>query len=236
MSSSRLPGKVLLPADGKPMLEHLVNRLKRVESLHDIVLATTVNPSDDELVEFAIQQDISFFRGSEDDVMKRVIDTAESVNAEVIVEITGDCPLLDSNIVEQTIQMFLHNTCEYISTGYIPSYPAGLGDNQVYFLESLKRSEKMTTDAQDREHVTTHIKRHPELFPQIYLVGPPDLSWPELHLLLDEDEDYQLLKKIIEYFGSQHSQFTCKDVIELLRSNLEWVNINKDVKRTVLSS
>ena len=234
MTSSRLPGKVLLPANGKPMLEHLVNRLKQVKSLQGIVLATTVNQTDDCLVALAEQQGISCFRGSEEDVMLRVVGAAESVNADVIVEITGDCPLVDPLLVEQTIQMFLHNSCDYVSTGYVPSYPAGMGDSQVFYLETLKRSAEMTDDPLDHEHVTLHIHNHPELFSQIYLVAPPDLYWPELHLILDEQADYELLKRIIEHVGDANPYFTCREVIKLLKSKPDWVAINRDVKRTAI--
>ena len=145
MTSSRLPGKVLLPANGKPMLEHLVSRLKQVKSIQEIALATTVNQADDCLVQFAKQQGISWFRGSEEDVMSRVINAAESVNADIIVEITGDCPIIDPLIVEQTIKMFLYNSCDYLTNGHIRSYPVGMGC-QVFRLETLKRSAEMTND------------------------------------------------------------------------------------------
>ena len=95
MTSSRLPGKVLLPVQGKPMLYHLVNRLKAVPSINEIVLATTINSTDDVLIDFAKQESILSYRGSEEDVMSRVIGAAETADADVIVEITGDCPIID---------------------------------------------------------------------------------------------------------------------------------------------
>src|SRR5687768_5844723 len=107
MTSSRLPGKVLLPALGQPMLHHLVTRLRAVESLDDIVLATTTKATDAPLVEFAAGAGVKVHRGSEEDVMARVIGAAEHGNADVIVEITGDCPIIDPDIVEQTIRTFL---------------------------------------------------------------------------------------------------------------------------------
>lgn len=233
MTSSRLPGKVMLPANGKPMLEHLVSRLKQVKSIQEIVLATTVNQTDDCLAEFAAQRKIKCFRGSEDDVMARVIGAAESVDTDIIVGITGDCPIIDPLIVGQTIQMYLYNDGDYVSNGHIRSYPDGM-DSQVFSLEVLKRSAAMTTDPLDREHVTLHICNHPELFRHIYLVAPADQYWPELGLTLDEEKDYRLLKKIIEYFGGGKPYFSCREVIELLKSKPEWAAINKDVRRTVI--
>ena len=233
MTSSRLHGKVLLPANGKPMLEHLVNRLKKVKSIQEIVLATTVNQTDDCLVSFAQQQGISYFRGSEEDVMLRVIGAAESADADVIVEITGDCPVIDPLIVEQTTQMFLHNPCDYVANRHIPGYPDGMGC-RVFRLETLRRSAEMTDDPLDHEHVALHISSHPESFSHVYLVAPPDLDWPELGLTLDEQADYELLKRIIEYFGDANPYFGCREVIELLKSKPDWIAINRDVKRTVV--
>ncbi len=233
MMSSRLPGKVLLPANGKPMLAHLVSRLKQVKSIQEIVLATTINQTDDCLVEFAHQQGLAWFRGSEEDVLLRVIGAAESVDADVVVEVTGDCPIIDPLLIEQCIQMFLHNSCDFLSNEVIPGYPIGMA-SLVFSLETLKRSAAMTKEPLDHEHVTLYIHNHPELFSHIYLIAPPDLYWPELGLTLDEPKDYELLKKIIEYFGDANPYFSCREVIELLKSKLEWVAINKDVRRTVI--
>lgn len=236
MTSSRLPGKVLLPAGNKPMLEHLVNRLKQVTLLDDIVLATTTNSTDDVLVDFAKKHQISFFRGSEEDVMARVIGAAESVSADVLVEITGDCPIIDPTIIEQTIQLFRYNECDYASNVQVRSYPIGM-DTQVYRLNTLKQSFEMTTEPLDHEHVTRHIRLHPELFKQLHLVAPTALWWPELGLTLDEEADYLLLRNIVEYFGVEHSNFSCADVIHLLKNqHPEWVSVNQDVKRKGLNA
>jgi spore coat polysaccharide biosynthesis protein SpsF len=230
MTSSRLPGKVLLQAAGKPMLEHLVNRLKTVPSLDEIVLATTVNKTDDVLLDFSNKVGIKSFRGSEDDVMARVIGAADSVGAEVVVEITGDCPIIDPQIIEQTIQMFKAHQADYVSNAHIRSYPDGM-DAQVFRLSTLQRSAAMTDDALDHEHVTLHIRNHPETFSHVHLVAPPEIYWPELGLTLDEPQDYELLKKIIEYFEPTNSLFSCLDVVRLLRQKLNWVAINEAVVR-----
>jgi spore coat polysaccharide biosynthesis protein SpsF len=239
MTSSRLPGKVMLPANGKPMLGHLVGRLKQVKSIQEIVLATTINHADDCLVEFARQQGIACFRGSEEDVLLRVIGAAESVDADIIVEVTGDCPIIDPLLVEQSIQMFLNNSCDFLSNGPIPGDPIGCGypigmASPVSHLEMLKRSAAMTKEPLDHEHVMLYIYNHPELFSHIYLIAPGDIYWPELGLTLDEPKDYELLKKIVEYFGDANPYFSCREAIELLKSKPEWVAINKDVRRTVI--
>jgi spore coat polysaccharide biosynthesis protein SpsF len=230
MTSSRLPGKVLLKAAGKSMIEHLVNRLKNVPSLDGIVLATTTNEADNELEDLSKALSIYCYRGSEDDVMNRVIGAGESYGADVLVEITGDCPIIDPQIVEQVIRIFNANQCEYVSNAHVRSYPDGM-DTQVFRLKTLKRSAAMTNDALDHEHVTLHIRNHPELFSQLHIVSPPETHWPELGLTLDELKDYELLKKIIEYFDSTNSLFSCRDVVMLLKEKPEWRAINKEVVR-----
>ena len=230
MTSSRLPSKVLLKAAEKPMLEHLVNRLRAVPSLQRIVLATTTNRTDDELEEFSVKMGIGCYRGSENDVMSRVIGAAESEGADIVVEITGDCPIIDPKIVEQTISVFKSNQVDYVSNGHIRSFPDGM-DTQVFRLDALKRSAAMTNDRLDREHVTLHMRNHPELFTHAYLVAPPELHWPELGLTLDEPKDYELIKKIIEYFEPNQPLFTCLDVIQLLKKRPDWASINASVIR-----
>lgn len=230
MTSTRLPGKHMLVANGKPMIQHLIERLKMVSSLDEIVLATTINDTDEPLISLAKKLEIAYFRGSEEDVMNRVIGAAESVDGEIIVSITGDCPILDPSLVEQTIQMFLNNKCAYVNNAAIASYPGGM-NTQVYEVETLKKSALITEDLLDHEHVTSHIMRNPELFLPIYLVAPPDLYWPELRLELDEQADYEFLKRIIEYFGDKNPCFSCNDVIELLRQKPGWVEVNQDERR-----
>ena len=233
MTSSRLPGKVILPADGKPLLCHLIERLKVAESINEIVLATTVNKSDDCLAELADREQVSCFRGSEEDVLGRVVGAADSTAADIVVAVTGDCPIIDPLIVEQNIRMFLNNPCDYLGNGHIPSYPIGMG-SQIVRAETLRRVWEMTSDPLDHEHTTLFIRRHPELFSHFYLIAPPDHHWPDLRLTLDEEADYRLIKRIIEYFGSDHPFFSCREVIQLLKSKPDWVAINKMVRKTVI--
>ncbi len=230
MTSSRLPGKVLLEAAGQPMLAHLVRRLRAVPSVQEVVLATTTNATDDVLVEFARGAGISCFRGSEDDVMGRVVGAAAFVAADVIVEITGDCPIIDPEIVEQTVRMYFAHDVDYVSNCHIRCYPDGM-DTQVFSLATLKRSAAMTDAPLDREHVTLHIRNHPELFSRVHLVAPPELHEPDLGLTLDEHEDYQLLKLIIEHFGEADPLFSCLDTVCLLRARPEWVAVNEMIAR-----
>jgi spore coat polysaccharide biosynthesis protein SpsF len=229
MTSTRLPGKHMMLANGKPIISYLINRLKKVPSLDHIIMATTSNDTDNPLVELASKMNIDYFRGSEANVMLRVIESAESVSSETVVSITGDCPLIDPIIIEQAIQTFIQNECDYVNNAYIPGYPGGM-NVQVYSLDSLKRSYNMTTEPLDLEHVTSHILRNPKIFKHIYMIAPMDLSWPEISFELDEQNDYDFLKKIIEHFDTEEI-FSCKQVIDLLQENPDWVRINNKVSR-----
>jgi len=230
MSSTRLPGKVLLKAAGRPMLEHLVSRLRAVPSLDGIVLATTVNKTDDQLEDFSKAIGLDCYRGSESDVLARVIGAGEFMHADTLVEITGDCPVIDHDLIEQTIRMFLYNNVQYASNSLIRSFPDGM-DTQVMQFESLKSSAQLTQHPLDIEHVSRFICNHPELYPRVHLVAPPSLYWPELGLTLDEPRDYELLKMIIEYFVPSNPLFSCSDIIQLLKQRPEWVAINQTVVR-----
>jgi spore coat polysaccharide biosynthesis protein SpsF len=228
MTSSRLPGKVMLNVLNKPILSYLVDRLKTISLIDEIVLATTSNKSDDILEEFANKNKINCFRGSENNVLERVINAGLEVNADLIVEVTGDCPILDPLIVDQTIRVFLNNNVDYVSNNHIRSYPDGM-DVQVFKLQTLIQSSKLTNDKLDQEHVTLFIRNHPELYSKINLVAPHNLHWPDLGLTLDEESDYILLKTIIENFNGLN--FTCSQAIDFIKQNPYLLEINKQVKR-----
>ena len=232
MTSRRLPGKVLLPAAGRPMLAHLIARLRRVPTIDGIVVATTTNTTDDPVARLAEAEGAGCFRGSENDVMARVLGAAEGAGAEVIVEITGDCPVIDPMIIDQTIRLYHANPCDYASNVQVRSYPIGM-DTQVFSTATLRRSFEMTDDPWVREHVTPHIRKNPDLFRQVTLVAPADLWWPELGLVLDEQSDYVLLKNVIEHFADRKPDFDCGDMITLLKTvHPEWVALNNAVVRT----
>ncbi len=230
MSSSRLPGKVLLPAAGKPMLQHLFERLRQVEALSGIILATTVNQPDDELEEFARSVGMSCFRGSEDDVLSRVIGAAEQASADVVVEISGDCPLVDPELIAQCIEIHRHNDADFVSNAATPSYPGGM-DVSIFSLDVLKKSASMVKDPLHREHVCLNIVEHPEIFSRLNVCAPPRLNWPELQILLDEKRDYELICNLIEHLGQEDGCFDCYKIIEFLQSNPGIRSLNTNVRR-----
>ena len=230
MTSNRFPGKVMLHVLERPILHYLVERLNNVPSIDDIVLATTVNKNDDTLIDFATSEGISYFRGSEDDVLLRVVEAADSEDADIVVEITGDCPIIDPQLVEQAILMYKGNNVDWVTNGAIRSFPDGM-DTQVFSLNTLKKSLSITDNLLDHEHVTLHILNNPQLFTRINIVAPPELDWPELGLTLDEKDDYNLLKLIIEHFNQKNPLFSCLDVVRFLKNRPDLVAINDNVQR-----
>lgn len=234
MNSSRLPGKVLLKAKDKSMLEILIERLEQVKSIDNIIVATTINPKDNEITNLCNKIGQKYFRGSEDDVMGRVIDAAKSVNADLIVEITADCPIIDPNIIEQIINIYKANSVDYVGNAKVRSYPDGM-DTQVFSLKTLERSYQMTSNKEDREHVTLHIRNNPNIFSQINVVASPDIYYPNLGLTLDEWDDYLLINKIIENFYDKNKFFKCSDIINFLNNNQYLYSLNKHVKRKILN-
>ena len=200
-----------------------------MESLDNIVIATTSNSTDDVLVEFAHENDVDIYRGSEADVMGRVLDAAKYFDADIICEVTGDCPIIDPELVEQLIQTYLYSSAVYVNNAD-QGLPNGMG-SQIFSTSALAKSESMTNEPLDREHVTLHIKENPNLFPAIYIGTLPSMTFPELAVTLDEKEDYDLIKKIIEYFGKENPLFSCLDVVQLLKLNPDWQSINGHILR-----
>jgi spore coat polysaccharide biosynthesis protein SpsF len=230
MTSSRLPGKHLLPVLGEPIIGHLIRRLQSIPLIDEVIVAMTVRHEDDELESYVSSIGASVFRGDEDDVMGRVLCAARKSNIDIICEVTGDCPVIDIDLAEQIIKTFYCNDVDYANNGKFGGLPDGMSC-QVFSTDTLAKSESMTSDPLDREHVTLHIKRNPEIFPPMYLVAEKSLRWPELALTLDERSDYLLLKRIIEHFGDNNPFFSCGDIVNLLRQNPEWLHINQHVKR-----
>jgi len=229
MTSSRLPGKHLLYVNNRPIIGYLIDRLKSVSSINHIVIAMTSRESDDPLENYVKSLGIDVFRGDENDVMGRVLNAALANDADLICEVTGDCPIIDPVLIEQAIKTYKINNVAYVNNGRF-GLPDGMGC-QVFATKDLALSERLTKDSLDREHVTLHIRRNQQIFPSIYISPLKEYTWPELALTLDELSDYILLKKIIEYFEPNNPLFDCLDVIRLLKQNPDWLMINQKVIR-----
>ena len=234
MTSSRLPGKVLMEINKKPVLWYLIRRLKKIKKINNIILATTTNKEDDELVNLAKKNKIKFYRGSEHDVMQRVLFAARKFKTDIIVSITGDCPIIDYNLVSQCLNSFLKNNVDYLSNSNIRSYPDGM-DVQVYNYQALRKSYSLTRSMVDKEHVTLHIRKNPNKFKILNLVAPSELHYPNLGLTLDYYQDFILIKKLINFFNKKKNYyFTCEDILKIYKKNKFFFKINKKMKRNVV--
>jgi spore coat polysaccharide biosynthesis protein SpsF len=230
MTSSRLPGKMAMTAVGRPMLALLVERLKRVPGLHDIVLATTTNSTDDVLAGIALHTGIQCSRGSEDDVLGRVLGAAQAHQADVIVEITGDCAALDPHIVQECLDVYLTGQYDFVANCIELSYPVGM-DARIFSTETLAEVDRLGQSPADREHVSSYIWEHPDRFRIHHVKAPPELTWPDLWLALDYPEDYEFIKAIFEALYPTHSNFTLRDIIALLHARPELLAINAHLQR-----
>jgi len=230
MSSTRLPGKVLMKTiNGDSMLEFMVKRLKKSKYIHEIIIATTINKADDPIVDLCEGLKIKYYRGSESDVLIRVLNAHVLTESNVIVELTGDCPLIDVNLVDNIILKYLNNDFDYVSNSHIRSYPDGF-DVQVFPFKLLKEISLLTDDPYDRENVSSFIYRSGK-YSTYGFIADNDEFWPELRVTLDDKGDYELINEIIFYFNSINKlNFSVKDVIIYLRNNIKLLELNKDAR------
>ncbi len=230
MASSRLPGKVLLPVLSLPMLGRLILRLKSIEFLDQIIVATTNNLDDDLIVATAAKYGADIYRGSESDVLGRVLEAAKKYDVDLIVEITGDCPIIDPTIVVSIIQSYFDSEADYVSNSNIRSYPDGM-DVQVYRTNVLEFSSSLANLPLEREHVTLHIRQNPTLFKILDIHSPLEFFYPNLGLTLDTSEDLDFLTKIIESLEPKKFLFSLKDILDYLDKNSDLLRINSHVIR-----
>lgn len=227
MGSSRLPGKVITDINGAPSLSRLVRRLRLAKKLDGIVLATTVSPADDALAAWATSEGVAFHRGSEDDVLLRVVEAQKSQGSDVVVEITGDCPLLDPELIDVGVETFFENDCDVVCNVRKPSFPMG-ADVQVFSLAKLEEVERTIEDPPVREHVSLYFYEHPELYRVIHMFAPPRWRDPTLRLQLDYEEDLRFIREVYTRLEPKHGDaFGLEEIMELCREHPELPEINR---------
>jgi len=232
MSSSRLPNKVLMPILGKPMLAHQIARLSQVKTPHKLIIATSEQKSDDAIAELCNKLKVNCFRGSLKDVLARYYQAAQAYNIDGsvknIVRVTGDCPLIDSNIIDQVIELFLTSKVAYCSNCIPATLPDGL-DVEVFTLAALKKAYKLAKQPSEREHVTPFIRNNPRLFTTKNFVHSPDLS--HYRWTVDEAADFKLISKIYQALYVKNPYFKLADIIRLLQQQPELAKINQHINR-----
>jgi len=236
MRSGRLPAKVLLPLAEMPVLWWMVKRVISAELVDQVVIATTSHPANAPIFQFChvvdriglyINQPSCFqYHGDEDDVIGRVLAAAEGIGADIIVDITADCPMVDPRHIDYLINYLDSQKWDYVSNDIIKrSWPDGL-DIQVYPTEILKKCKKLYNP---KQHCGWNIAQYPDVFIAGNWSAPSEMHWPELGLTLDTQEDYYMLKALFMEFGDD-PLFRVEDVVKLLKENPELIT-NKDVRR-----
>tara|TARA_B100000989_G_scaffold21727_1_gene14247 strand:+ start:13066 stop:15093 length:2028 start_codon:yes stop_codon:yes gene_type:complete len=226
MGSVRFPNKVMKLIENTPMIEILLKRLSKSKKLDQIVVATPGNSINSKLIKHVRNLGFSCIQGSENDVLQRYVDAADKSKADVIVRITGDCPLIDPKLVDECIKKFFDLEVDYLSNIDPPSYPDGL-DVSVITVKALKIAAKDSVSKYDREHVMPYIINSGK-FNLGLLKNKKDLS--HLRWTVDSPEDFKVISKVFKYF-SPNIYFGWKEVLSLFEKKKEYFKFNKNMKR-----
>jgi spore coat polysaccharide biosynthesis protein SpsF len=236
MGSSRLPGKVLLKINDKPVLQHLIERIKKSKQVTHVCIATSTHKQDDPIVELCKKLKINYFRGSEDDVLLRVTKAASYMKAAFVVDITGDCPLVDPELIDIFIKTLKKEKLNYIGNIIIRSFADGF-DIQVYSKSLLDFVNYLVMDKNHRAHTGWNIIKYQKSIENLrdkHILAPVKYHKPEWGLTLDTREDFMLLYIILfSHFNrsGKKNKFTYEDVMEMLLENISLLDINNDIKR-----
>jgi spore coat polysaccharide biosynthesis protein SpsF len=213
VGSTRLPGKVLKLLAGRPVLDHVVRRVRAATGIDEVVIATSTLPADDAIAEFCGREGWPCHRGSESDVLSRYAEAAAASRADIVVRVTSDCPLFSPRILEAMLARFDPSTMDYLSTN-LPerTFPVGL-DCEVMRADALLEAARDASDPYDREHVTPYLYRNPARFRIAGFACEPDLR--HLRITLDTPEDYQRLTDLV----AAHPELTDpgSDVVQIVQ-------------------
>lgn len=222
MTSTRLPGKVLMPVMGRPLLEYQLDRLREVPRTR-LCVATTTNGTDEPIVDLCRKLSIAVHRGPEDDVLSRYVEAAAVMQADPIIRVTSDCPLIDPDVVSRVIALYEGGGCDYASNALTRTFPRGL-DTEVVSRSALEMAGREATGPADREHVTPFLYRQPERFRLCGLQHTGDLS--DHRWTVDTAEDYRFVSEVIQELYPQNPRFRMADVLDLLERLPELREIN----------
>ena len=229
MGSSRLPGKVMTTINGKPMIGIMMESLRRSKIINKSLVATSRNTKDNVLVNYLKKNKISYYRGSEDDVLGRFYHAAKKGKADLVIRITADCPLIDPEIVDKVIERTITHDLDYCSNVEIRTFPRGY-DVEVLTFDVLSKIHKKTKDSDDREHVTLYINRHPNLFKIENVQAPKNMQHPEWRVCVDTKEDLRLIKEIFRYYKKKKA-IKYNDIVKLFLKHPKLAKINEKVKQ-----
>jgi spore coat polysaccharide biosynthesis protein SpsF (cytidylyltransferase family) len=212
MSSTRLPGKVLMDVGGEPVLALMLRRLANARTVERTVVATSDQIDDDDILRVASEAGANTHRGPLDDVLGRVVGAAEGHDGE-IVRLTADCPLIDPDLVDQVVELFHEAGVAYASNVEPRTFPDGL-DVEVVSAEALREAADAVEDPLDREHVTTAIRRDPDRYPAVHLVNDRDLG--DLRWTVDTEADLAFVRDVVERLGARRYTAGMAEILELV--------------------
>ena len=229
MGSSRLPKKVLAPLAGHNVLYYVIKRCQLSKKLEEVIVATTTKTEDDKLVDFVGSLGVKVFRGSENDVLERYIEAAVKVDADPVIRVTGDCPLIEPAIIDDIINLYMKTAIDY---AFIDGYPRGVDGAEALSLSALQRTLKETSpeDIYYREHVMTYITDNPDKFKIKITKAPKTLNKPELRLCVDEAADLEVVRRICEHFKPRED-FKLSEILAFLNNYPKIAYINRHVRQ-----
>lgn len=227
--SKRLPGKVLKKINGKTIIQILIEKAMQVKNIDEVIVATSNKPSDDIIEKYATINDAKCFRGSEDNVLRRYVESAKLYHLDIIIRLTADCPLLNAKLINESLEQYLKfaNKPDYF---YIEGYPNGLGAVEILSKKGLLKCGKLAKSNFDKEHVMTFMVKNPDLFDLKILKVDKKIFRPELRVCVDTIEDLKTVREICRYFNS--TEIDPGDLIRFLDKNPQIKKINEHVKQT----
>lgn len=219
----------MLKIRNKSCLEYMVERVQKANLIDNIIIATTTKKIDTKIIDFCIKNNLNYFQGSEEDVLERFFFASNQFNADIIVRLNSDCPLIDPKIIDQVIEFFLKNKYDYVSNMFPrPStFPNGMSV-EVFSSKALTKAFNESVKPSEREHVTPYIWNNSKKFKIYKINAKEDLS--KFRLNLDYHDDYKLLKVILENLYSKERVFSLEEIIKFLEKNPKFLEINSHIK------
>ena len=233
MGSTRLPGKIMKPLIDKPVLRHVIERVKQVKEADEIIIATTTNKEDDIIEKEALDNNVKVYRGSEDDVLSRYFEAAHHYSLDVIVRITSDCPLIDPLIINDMLNVYDQLAHDVMTNAGIDesqrTFPRGL-DTEIFSFSVLKDAQAYAEKIYQREHVTPYLYENTN---NIYYYKN-SVDWSGYRITLDTKEDFDLIQGIFKQLYEGKHNFFLKDIINVLNEDKALASLNKHVKQKKL--
>jgi spore coat polysaccharide biosynthesis protein SpsF len=236
MGSSRLPGKVLLKINKKPMLHYVLKQTKSAKHVDDFIIATSTNSDDEPIVEYCKENNIKYFRGSEENVLDRYYQCAKKYNLDTIIRITSDCPLIDPNVIDLIFSKFENNSFDYVSNNIEKTqgkwfdsecnFPQGM-TVEICKFHALEKAWNEAKKPSEYEHVFPYVQFHPELFKISNIVNSTNLS--NIRCTVDRIDDLNFIKEIINRFSENKNFLNIEDIVKIVDQEPELLKINSHI-------